>query len=96
ALHAATLAGARALGLDAEIGSLAAGKSADFIAVDLKSAATQPVYHVLSHLAYAVGRDQVSDVWVAGRPLLRERRLTTLDEAAVIAKAGEWQRKIRP
>ncbi|WP_028079038.1 TRZ/ATZ family hydrolase [Solimonas soli] len=96
ALRAATLGGARALGLEAEIGSLVAGKSADFIAVDLSAAATQPVYNVLSQLAYAVGREQVSDVWVAGRPLLRDRRLTTLDETAVIAKAGEWQQKIRP
>jgi len=96
ALRAATLGGACALGLENEIGSLVAGKSADFIAIDLSAAATQPVYNVLSHLAYAVGRDQVSDVWVAGRPLLRERQLLTLDEIAVIAKAGEWQQKIRP
>lgn len=96
ALRMATLAGARALGLDQEIGSLVAGKSADFIAVDLHAPATQPVYNVLSQLAYAAGRDQVSDVFVAGRPLLRGRQLTTLDETAVIARAAEWRQKIRP
>lgn len=96
ALHAATLGGARALGLDDEIGSLVAGKSADFIAVDLSAANTQPVYNVLSQLVYAAGREQVSDAYVAGRALLRERRLTTLDEHAAIARAGEWRRKIKP
>ena len=96
ALHMATLGGARALGLDAETGSLAAGKSADFIAVDLSGASTQPVYNVLSHLVYAANRDHVSDVFVAGKPLLRNRALTTLDEPAIIAKAQEWRAKIKP
>ena len=96
ALHMATLAGAKALGLDERIGSLVVGKQADFIAVDLDALNTQPVYHVLSHLAYALNSRQVSDVYVAGRPLLRDGLLTTLDEPALRAKAREWQRKIRP
>src|SRR5882757_457783 len=72
ALHMATLAGARALGLEDQIGSLEKGKAADFIAVNLNHPATQPVYNVLSQLVYAAGRDQVSEVYVAGRPLLRD------------------------
>lgn len=96
ALRMATLGGAKALGLDSEIGSLLVGKSADCIAVDLNTAATQPVYNVLSQLVYAASRDQVSDVFVAGRALLRNRQLTSLDESAAIARAGEWQQKIRP
>ena len=96
ALHMATLAGARALGWDVEIGSLAPGKSADFIALDFSGASTQPVYNVLSHLVYAACREHVTDTYVAGRALMRERRLTTLDEAAVIAKAHEWCVKIKP
>ena len=51
---------------------------------------------MLSQLVYAASRDQVSDVFVAGRALLRNRQLTTLDESAAIARAGEWQQKIRP
>lgn len=94
ALQLATLNGARALGLDAEIGSLAIGKSADFIAIDLSHAATTPVYDVISTLAYAVGRDQVSDVYVAGRALMRNRQLLTLDEPAVLARAAEWRDRI--
>lgn len=94
ALHSATLGGARALGLEAEIGSLVANKSADFIAVDLSAAATQPVYNVLSQLVYAVGRDQVSDVFVAGRALLRGKQFTTLDEPSVTAAARQWRENI--
>lgn len=96
ALHMATLAGARALGLDEQIGSLKAGKQADFIAVDLDALNTQPVYNVLSQLAYAVNSRQVSEVYVAGKPLLRGGLLTTLDEQALRAKAREWAAKIRP
>ncbi|HSW11284.1 MAG TPA: TRZ/ATZ family hydrolase [Solimonas sp.] len=96
ALQMATLSGARALGIDGETGSLVAGKSADFIAVDLSAAATQPVYNVLSQLAYAAGRDQITHTYVAGRALMRDRQLLSLDEAAVIARANEWRQKIKP
>jgi 5-methylthioadenosine/S-adenosylhomocysteine deaminase len=94
ALHMATLAGARALGLEDLIGSLLKGKDADFIAVDMQRPATQPVYNVLSQLVYAAGRDQVSEVYVAGRPLLRDGRLLTLNEAETLAKAEEWRARI--
>jgi 5-methylthioadenosine/S-adenosylhomocysteine deaminase len=96
ALRAATLAGAQALGLETEIGTLAAGKSADFIAVDLGGLSAQPVYNVLSQLVYASGRDQVTDTYVAGRALLRDGKLTTLNEAAILAKAQEWRAKVKP
>lgn len=96
ALHMATLAGAKALGIDDETGTLTRGKSADFIAVDLSAVSTQPVYDVVSQLAYAAGRDQVTDVFVAGRALLRDRRLLTIDEAAVTARAADWRARIKP
>lgn len=96
ALHLATLGGAKALGIDSLTGSLVPGKSADFIAVDLSAAATQPVYNVLSQLVYAAGRDQVTHTYVAGRALMRERQLLTLDEAAILARAQEWKEKIKP
>lgn len=96
ALQMATLGGAKALGIDGETGSLAAGKSADFIAVDLSDASTQPVYNVISQLVYAASRNQVTDVFVAGRALMRDRQLRTLDEAAVLARAQEWRHKIKP
>ena len=96
ALHMATLGGARALGLDQEIGSLAKGKSADFIALDLGGVATQPLYNALSHAVYAANRDCVSDVYVAGRALMRDRELLSIDQAEAIAKAQEWRAKIKP
>jgi len=96
ALHMATLAGAKALMLDEQIGSLVAGKQADFIAVDLSALNTQPVYNVLSHLAYAVNSRQITDVFVAGKALLKGGVLTTLKTDEVLAKAQEWARRIKP
>ena len=93
-LHMATLGGAKALGLEAEIGSLEVGKAADITAVDLSALETQPVYHPISQLVYAAGREQVSDVWVAGQHLLKDRVLTTMDLQAIIAKAKQWREKI--
>ncbi|HXG27733.1 MAG TPA: TRZ/ATZ family hydrolase [Nevskiales bacterium] len=94
ALRMATLNGARALGLAEEIGSLEVNKWADLCAIELGGIETEPLYHVLSQLVYAASRHQVSDVWVAGRRLLHERRLTTLDETALLARAREWQARI--
>jgi len=96
ALHMATLGGARALALDEQIGSLVAGKQADFIAVDLHALNTQPVYNVLSHLAYAVNSRQVSEVYVAGKPLLKGGVLTTLSIDETLARASEWGLRIKP
>ncbi len=94
ALHMATLAGARALGLEASIGSITPGKQADLVAVNLEAVELSPTYHPLSHLVYAVGRENVSDVWVAGRRLLDNRRLTTLDENELAARAAVWQQRM--
>ncbi len=95
ALRMATLNGAKALGLDEETGSLLPGKAADIAAVHLGGIETQPVYHPISQLVYATGRDKVTDVWVAGRHLLKERVLTTLDEHAILTKARQWREKIK-
>ena len=94
ALEAATRGGAKALGLADHIGSLESGKQADLIAIDLSDCATQPVYHPLSQVVYSATRQQVSDVWVGGKRLLEDRRLTTLDETEIIRKAAEWGRRI--
>ncbi len=93
-LTLATLHGARALGLEDEIGSIVVGKAADLVAVDLSALETQPVYHPVSQLVYAAGRHQVSDVWVAGRHLLKDRLPTTFDEAEVRARARAWGERI--
>jgi 5-methylthioadenosine/S-adenosylhomocysteine deaminase len=94
ALHMATLGSARALGLDDRIGSIAPGKLADLIAVNLDAISLSPVYHPISHLVYAAARDDVSHVWVAGRLLLDQGCLTGLDEGQLRAKARGWQARI--
>lgn len=93
-LRMATLNGAKALGLDQQIGSLKPGKWADLAVVDLGVVEAQPVYHPLSQLIYATDRHQVTDVWVAGRPLLSNRELTTLDVEGIIRRAHGWRDKI--
>ncbi|MDH4135063.1 MAG: TRZ/ATZ family hydrolase, partial [Gammaproteobacteria bacterium] len=95
ALRMATLNGARALGLDGEIGSLTVGKAADIAAIDLSALSSQPVYDPVSQVVYTACRNQVSDVWVAGRRLLANHTLTTLDETAILKRAREWRDKIR-
>lgn len=94
ALRMATLNGAIAMGIAQETGSLIEGKSADLVAVELGGIESTPVYNPISHLVYATGRHQVSDVWVAGKRLLRERRLTTLDEDEILARTAEWRGRI--
>ncbi len=94
ALRMATLDGAAALGLDDRIGSLAPGKSADFIAIDLDDPATTPVFDAASAVVYSASRGQVTDSWVGGRPLMRDRRLTHLDAGPVRERALHWARRI--
>ncbi len=94
ALRAATLGGAQALGLGERIGSIEPGKDADLVCVDLSALETQPLHHVLSQLVYATGRQQVSDVWIAGRRKLDRRELVDIDTAAVIANARQWRARI--
>ena len=74
ALRMATLNGARALGLDQEIGSLELGKAADLVALDLNALNTLPLYSPLSQLVYSARSTQVSHVWVNGRLLLNDRQ----------------------
>jgi 5-methylthioadenosine/S-adenosylhomocysteine deaminase len=93
-LKMATLNGAQALGIDRDTGSLLPGKWADITAVCLDSIETLPLYDPVSQLVYASGRDQVTDVWVAGQHLLKERRLTTLDGNDILERTHEWRARI--
>ena len=85
----ATLGGARALGLDGEIGSLEVGKRADVISVDLGGAHVVPTADPYSAVVYACRSTDVVDVVVDGRVVVRGRQLLTLDRRAVIAAARE-------
>jgi len=95
ALHMATLAGAQALGLSDEIGSLEVGKAADLAAIDLSALAQQPVYQPVSQLLYTCNAAQVSDVWVAGRPKLRAGKLCSMDTGPMLQQANELATRIR-
>ncbi|MBN8497334.1 TRZ/ATZ family hydrolase [Accumulibacter sp.] len=95
-LRMATLGGARALGLDADIGSITTGKYADLCAVRLDDIALAPCYHPVSHLTYSLGREHVSDVWVAGRIRVENGQLVENNETGLIKLALLWQNKIRP
>jgi len=94
ALHAATLGGARALAWDHRIGSLVPGKAADMAAIDLGALCSEPVYDPVSQIVYTAGRDQVTDVWIAGRRVLRSGALATLDAAEVLTRARTWRERL--
>ncbi|MBX2825416.1 MAG: TRZ/ATZ family hydrolase [Gammaproteobacteria bacterium] len=94
AIRMATINGAKALGLDKETGSLEIGKSADCITVNTRSTSMVPLYSPVSHLVYCTDRNQVDDVWVAGRQLVDQRALLTLDAEAIVKKSQSWSRRI--
>ena len=94
ALRMATLNGAKALGLNAQIGSLEVGKSADITAIKLSDLDVLPVYDPASQLVYTHVGHRVSHVWVQGRCLMADRKLLTIDEEALKTTARQWQQRI--
>ncbi|PYU82186.1 MAG: amidohydrolase [Acidobacteria bacterium] len=90
----ATIEGARALHMEKEIGSLEAGKKADLLLIGLDAPNAVPMYDVYAQLAYALKGGDVETVIIGGRMVMRDKKLLTLDEPAVIAKAREFKNKI--
>lgn len=95
ALRMATINGAKALNLNDRIGSLEIGKDADFSAIHLHSIETEPLYHPIAQIVYAGSRHDFSHVWVKGRALLENRKLTTIDIDAVLDSIHLWKNKIK-
>ncbi len=93
-LRMATLGGARALGLDGEIGSIEPGKQADLIVVDFGQLEAMPNFETISQIVYATGRQQVTDVWIAGRRRLADRALVDVDIAGLKRTVQSWQQRI--
>ena len=93
-LEMATIQPARALGLEDRIGSIAVGKAADLAAVELSSLETLPCYDPVSHIVYAAGRENVTNVWINGRQRLDERKLVDIDERGLEDKARWWQKRL--
>jgi len=94
AVEMATIDGARAVHMEKEIGSLEAGKKADFILIGLDTPNAVPMYDVYSQLAYALKASEVETVIIGGRVVMRDRKLLTIKEEEVLAKAREYGKKI--
>lgn len=94
-LRMATINGAAALGWDNEIGSLEPGKYADLIAVKIDSISQQPLYNPASQMVYTNAGSQVSHSWVAGKKLLDNHQLCTIDEHGLIQKTEQWRNRIQ-
>jgi 5-methylthioadenosine/S-adenosylhomocysteine deaminase len=94
ALTAATLGGARALGLEALVGSLVPGKFADLCAIAFGEPELAPCYDPVSHLVYSAGRAQVSHVWVAGEIRLEQGKLVGFDNRSLNNRVLLWQNKL--
>lgn len=90
----ATIGGAKAIGLDKEIGSLEAGKKADLIILTLNRPSGIPLYNIYSHLVYAMKGSEVETSIINGKVVMKEGVLLTINEKAVYAKAYEYRDKI--
>lgn len=95
ALAMATIAGARAIGREHELGTLEPGKLADLIAVDLSDPFLQPVYDPASHLVYSRHGRQVSHSWIGGVPQVQDGELTRIDVPDLMLRVQSWSDKIR-
>lgn len=93
-LAAATLGGARALGLDERVGSLLPGKSADLCAVRLDEWLMQPCFDPASHLVYAAGREQVTHTWVEGKLVMNNGVPMQIDVSELLDITGLWHTRL--
>jgi 5-methylthioadenosine/S-adenosylhomocysteine deaminase len=94
ALEMATIRGARALGLDRLTGSVETGKRADLIMVRVDRPNGVPMYDAVSQMVYALKASDVRDVMVNGKPVVRDSKILTLNQAMVLQKAEEYRAKI--
>jgi 5-methylthioadenosine/S-adenosylhomocysteine deaminase len=95
AVEMATIRGARALGMEKEIGSLESGKGADLISIRLDRPNAVPLYNVYSQMVYALKGSDVEDVMVNGKLLVKDARPLTLNAAAIEAKAREYRDRVQ-
>jgi len=93
-LEMATLGGARALGMEDRLGSLEPGKRADLIVVDVGAPRLHPMFDAVSHLVYAAKGADVRHSVIEGRVVMRDRRLLTLDEPAVLAESDRYREQV--
>lgn len=94
AFEMATIRGAQALHLDREIGSIEVGKRADLVIIDRDDLHQIPLYNVYSDLVYATKASDVLTVLINGRTVMRDRKLLTLDEAAIKESARVFRERV--
>jgi 5-methylthioadenosine/S-adenosylhomocysteine deaminase len=87
----ATIDGAKVIGMEKEIGSLEVGKKADVITISLDKPHLTPIYDPYSHLVYCVNADDVENVIVNGKVIIKNREVKTLDEEKILKQAGEFK-----
>jgi 5-methylthioadenosine/S-adenosylhomocysteine deaminase len=93
-LRSVTIDAARVVGMGDKLGSLEAGKLADFILIDVNTLDSKPLYNVYSHLAYVLDSRHITDVFVGGEPVVLDRKLKRLDEAELIERADRYRAEI--
>jgi 5-methylthioadenosine/S-adenosylhomocysteine deaminase len=91
ALRIATIGGARALGMENEIGSLEVGKKADIILLDVTTPWCNPIRteNLVTNIVFNANGSDVTDVFVDGRPIMEDRELKTVDKRAILQEAQE-------
>lgn len=87
-MELATMGGARAMGLETEIGSIEVGKQADLVAIDLDRPHLTPTHDIVSNLVYCARAGDVDSVWIAGEPVVEDGRVTTVGVGDVLRDAG--------
>ncbi len=95
-LKAATILGAKALGMDDIIGSIEPDKEADFIALDITKPHAVPLYDPVSHIVYSAKTSDVKHVWIAGKQVVEDGRLLTVDVNGLISDVINLKRQIKP
>lgn len=94
-IRMATLEGAKVLGLDHKVGSLQVGKQADVIRVSLAAPRMQPIYDIYATLVFSAMAPDVRSTMVAGKWLMRDREVLTMERTRVFANAGQIARAFR-
>ena len=94
ALEMLTINGAKALKLEDEIGSLEIGKKADFIAINMDSLDCAPIYNIASQVIFSSTRNQITDSWVNGKRIMKDRNVLTFNENQIRDQTQKWKEKI--
>ncbi len=93
-IQIATIGGAKALNKNDQIGSIEVGKKADIILIDTNNIEAQPMYDPYSHLVYSLTSEQIKDVIINGKIVMKDRKLINIDENELIEKARYYQKRI--